>query len=193
MKQNNSQLFYRLTPILIIIFALIITASAFWEWRVAPLAGIKGYEALKNDNYSEAIRKFSQAQQYCETDISARYYLGVAYHNYAWDDEALKNYDTTWNLASNYGANAMHNAGRIWLKKGNTKKAIQCFNRALSINQAMPEVWFELGTVYLIMKNAKSAESCISKAVKYDPKNKQYRQLLLSLALQRQQKINYDK
>ena len=85
------------------------------------------------------------------------------------------------------------NDGKIWLKKGNTKKAIQCFNRALSINQAMPEVWFELGTVYLIMKNAKSAESCISKAVKYDPKNKQYRQLLLSLALQRQQKINYDK
>ena len=188
MKKDREKLFYRLTPILVIIFALIIAASAIWEWRAAPKTNAEGIEAMKNENYSEAIRKFSQSQQFCETDIMARFNLGQAYHNYGWEDEALQEYDTTWNLARDYGIKSMHNAGRIWFKKGNNQKAIQCFDRALRLNTALPEVWFDLGQIHLTMNNAKSAEYCISEAVKYNPQNKQYQQLLLSLALQRQRK-----
>jgi len=186
MKKNTNKLFYRLTPIITIIFALIIAGAAYWEWCAAPKSNAKGLEAFNNENYSEAIRKFSQAQQYCETDIMARFFLGAAYHNYGWNDEALQEYETTWKLTREYGIKAMHNAGRIWFKKRNMRRAIQCFDRALRLNQAQPAIWFDLGQVHLAMKNKKSAEYCISEAIKYDPENKQYQQLLLSLALQRQ-------
>jgi Flp pilus assembly protein TadD len=185
MKENKNKLFYRLTPILTIIFALIIATAAYWEWRAAPKSNAQGLEAFNNENYSEAIRKFSQAQQQCETDIMARYYLGAAYHNYKWNDEALQEYDITWNLTREYGVRAMHGAGRIWFQKMKYRKAIQCFDRALRLNQTLPEVWFDLAQVHLAMKNMKSAEYCVSQAVKYDPKNKEYQQLLLKLALGR--------
>lgn len=187
MKKNSNQLFYRLTPVIVILFALITATSAWWEWREAPKSNAKGIEALKNENYLEAIRKFSQAQQYCETDIMARYYLGESYQRYGWDDEALDEYNVTWNLTRDFGVRAMHNAGNIWAKRGDYRRAIQCFDRALSFNQAIPSLWFDLGQVHLAMQNLKNAEYCISQAVKYDPENKQYQQLLLKLALQRQQ------
>lgn len=187
MKTKKKKLFYSLTPIITIIFALLISASAFWEWRATPDSNKKGMEAMKKENYSEAIRKFSQAQQYCETDIMARYNLGTAYQNYGWDDEALEEYNVTWNLTKEYGIRAMHNAGRIWFQKGNNPRAIQCFDRALTLDQAQPEIWFDLGQIHLATNNLKSAEYCFSEAVKYDPQNKTYQKLLLKLAMQRLQ------
>lgn len=184
-NKKKSQLFYRLTPIITILFALAITASAFWEWRAAPKTNEQGFFALNKKNYSKAIRKFSQSIQYCETDISARYYLGEAYQGYGWDDEAMEEYNVTWNQAKGYGIKAMHKAGKIWFQKGDNIKAIQCYDRVLKLDPAVPEVWFDLGQVHLAMQNLKSAEYCISEAVKYDPKNKQYKDLLLKLALQR--------
>ena len=137
-NKKKSHLFYRLTPIMTILFALAITASAFWEWRAAPNSNEAGFKALNKQNYSEAIRKFSQSQQYCETDISARFYLGTAYQGYGWDDEALEEYDTAWNLSLDYGIRAMHHAGRICFQKGNNTKAIQCYDRALKLSPALP-------------------------------------------------------
>lgn len=184
-KKKRKKLFYKLTPICTIALALLISAAAFWEWRKAPETNAQGLAALQEKNYARAIHKFSQSQQYCETDISARYYLGEAYQGYGWDDEALAQYDVTWNLTREYGTRAMHKAGNLWFKKENYAKAIQCYDRALKLNSASPEVWYDLGQVHLKMQNFQSAEYCISEAVKYAPQNKEYKELLLKLALKR--------
>jgi tetratricopeptide (TPR) repeat protein len=188
MKRNSDKVFFIITPLITILFTVIVFGLTFWEWKVSPNSNIDGVIAYNRENYSEAIRKFSQSQQYCETDIMARYYLGASYQKYKWNDEALDEYNVTWNLTKEYGVKAMHNAGKIWVQKKRPLKAIQFFDRALRLDSAKPEVWYDLSMVHISMKNFRSAEYCMSEAVKYHPKNVLYQQILLKLALKRQKK-----
>ena len=170
----NSNWRYYLLPAAIVALALFLVVSDFGGCfsRASPVP--EGQAAMANQNYVKAIRQFSEALRLCETDIAARYLLGAAYHNYGWQDEALTQYDATWNLAVNNAVRAMHSAGRIWYRRGDMTKAIACFRRALALNPASPDIWFELGTACRQAGQAEAASSAFQEAVRWEPANPDY-------------------
>lgn len=136
---------------------------------------------MKANNYIKAIREFSKAQHYCETDINARFQLGMAYHNYGWNDEALKQYDSTWNLAVINGGLAKYNSAKIWMQKRNPAKAVECYSQALTLLNNDARIWFDLSIAWQQLNRYKLTVVALEKAIKLDPKNQYYLNSLITL------------
>lgn len=189
MDEKRSKWFYYLTPGLIILAVLILFITDWYECFTVNKTINNGVQAFNKGDFVTAIREFSKAQQNCESDIFSRYYLGAAYHNYGWYDEALEEYQTTWTLARENATKAMHSAGRIYYHRDNLKEAEKCFRQALSLVPSSPIIWYELGQVYLRNKNFSAALNCFREALQYDPANMQYRKVFQMVY----DKINQDK
>ena len=167
-----------LTPGALLLAAAFLIVSDLRGWFAAPEHVARGQAALKADDYVLAIHEFSKAEQRCETDITALYGLGAAYHNYGWHDEALQSYENVWALAGENGTRAMHSAGRIWAQRGELARAAVCFQRAVALTPASPDIWFELGTIQRRMDAPAAAVESFRQATVWAPDNAAYRQAL---------------
>lgn len=176
-KSSRRWLCY-LLPTCILLVALGLVASDLGGWFSAPAYIRDGQEAMASEDFAEAIRHFSAAQRRSETDIAARYLLGAAYHNYAWHDEALEEYNVTWNLAAENATRAMHSAGRIWYGRGEHERAALCFQRAVTLTPASPDIWFELGDLHREAGQIPEAIGALREAVRHDPQNAIYAEAL---------------
>lgn len=163
-------------PACILLAAAFLVISDVRGWFRPSTAFQDGEAAMQSGNYAKAIHNLSRAQRECERDIAARYALGAAYHNYGWHDEALEEYDATWDLAAHNATRAMHSAGRIHAQRGEFDQAIACFQRALALTPASPDVWFELGQTHLQRGERELAAQALQQALTYDPENPVYHQ-----------------
>ena len=167
-----------LGPGALFVAAAFLILSDLHGWFAAPEHVARGQAALKADDYVQAIHEFSKAEQRCETDIVALYGLGAAYQNYGWHDEALQSYERVWALAGLNGTRAMHSAGRIWVQRGELARAAMCFQRAVALTPASPDIWFELGTIQRRLNAPAAAVESFHQAVVWAPDNAVYRQAL---------------
>jgi len=164
-----------------ILIATVLLAVSDWRGWFSRNPARDGEKALAAGNIVWAVRDFSTAQRQCDTDIAARFGLGAAYQGCGWDDEALKQYDETWTLASLNGARAMHSAGRIWFHRGELDRATACLQRALSLLPASPDIWYELGIVHREAGRHAAALAAFQEALRLEPDNAEYSQAVESL------------
>ena len=160
-----------LLPIAILLLGLTVIVLDRTALLDPPAYTERGMEAFTQGNYVEAIHQFAQAEKHCETDILARRMLGMSYHNYRWNDEALQQYNDTWNLFAQNAALAMRNAGRIHRDRGEMEEAFNCFQKALAADPDFAGVWADLADLQAEVGNSKAAIEAIEKAVELDPQN----------------------
>ena len=65
-------------------------------------------------------------------------------------------YEQAWELSKRTSARAMRSLGRLKLGKGDLEGAAECFELSLEINPLFDEVWFNLGSIYLRLDDAKN-------------------------------------
>jgi len=160
------------TGICILIFASILMLTDIFGWFHPDDSLTKGIQFFEQNKYVKAADNFSQAVRLCEHNILAQFYLGATYHQYGWQDEALKQYEKTWELAQN-AVRAMHSSARIYLQRGQTEQAVIHFKKALAISPRSPDIWFELGMTFRKTGNQMLARSAFNEALKLDPNNAQ--------------------
>lgn len=187
MKYTRNTIFYYLTPIIVVLGLLCLLAANLLGVFDNTSHTERGYAAFTQGQYIKAIKDLSRAQQLCETDLFARYYLGAAYHEYGWHDEALRQYESVLNLTTDLGARTLHSAGRIHMYRGERSQAAGLFHQALAIQPASPDILYDLGLLSLQQKDFIVAEQWFAEAVKNAPDNELYRQQLLSVSLQNRQ------
>ena len=158
------------TGICIIIFAFIILCIDFFGWFHPKDSLLKGIQFFEDKNYVKAIENLSQAVRTNENDIMAKLYLGAAYHQYGWYDEALQQYQFTFELAQ-HAVRSLHSSARIYRLRNQNDQAIFYYRKALAINPGSPDIWFELGKILYETGNKIQAQDAFNKALELDPKN----------------------
>ena len=172
----KDRLFYRAAPLAVLAAGLLVAAADYWEWRDVPKDMERGMAAFGRQDFAAAIRDFSKAQQHGETDILARLMLGASFHEYGWQDEALREYDTVVGLARDNGARAAHSAARIWASRRDYPNALRCFDTALRFAPDAAPIWHESGQACMAMGDAAGALRRFEQAAKLAPNNSLYRQ-----------------
>ncbi len=157
-----------LIPAAILASALALVAADLSGYFSPKSETSAGMAALNAGNTIKAIRNFSNAIKYCETDIHAHSLLGSAYQNYGWNDEALKEYWNTWRLAELNASNAMLNAARILAQRKDYEGASEAYRRFLLFNPESAQIWLELGKIKMAMGRQDEAKAAFSMALKYD-------------------------
>lgn len=160
-----------LLPIVILLTAAAVVALDRLALLNPPANTEKGVMAFEKGDMVAAIHDFSQAQKFCETDILARRMLGMAYHNYRWNDEALRQYESVWGLAVQNAAIAMRNAGRIHQERGELEKAFECFHKALAVDPKFTGVLADLAELHAKAGHAEAAMQAIEAAISLEPEN----------------------
>ncbi len=131
----------------------------------------RGAAAFERGEWVESIRLFSQAQKHCETDILAHRMLGMSYHNYQWNDEALRQYESVWGLFAQEAALAMRNAGRLYRERGENDQALMCYQRALGTDPAFVGAWVDLADLHIARNEWQPALEAIGRAIELEPEN----------------------
>jgi len=156
--------------ICILIFAFTILFIDYFGWFTPKNSLKKGIQYFEDNNYVKAIEYLSQATRSNTNDITARFYLGAAYHQYGWHDDALKHYHITIELAQN-AVRSLHSSARIYRLQNHIEQATIYYRKALAINPTAADIWFELGTVLNETGNKLQAQNAFDKALQLDPKN----------------------
>jgi Flp pilus assembly protein TadD len=188
MKWSRETVYRWLVPGCVTLGLLVVAGAAGWEWRASSRALPEGMAAFQAGDNLKAIRHLTRAQQNCETDILARYYLGASYQNYGWDSEAEQQYLATCQLADEYGTRAWHSLGRIRYHKGDAPGAAAAFEHALALDSKAVVVWFELGQVQQVLGKLEDAERSLAEALRLDPENANCQKALLNVTLARRAK-----
>jgi Flp pilus assembly protein TadD len=134
-----------------------------------PAPTLDGIRAMQENRIIDAIRSFSDAKKYCETDIEASSRLGHAYHEYGWADEALFEYENTYGLAVRNVVPAMWSAARLLREKGDLENAEIRYRRALLLAPGNHAVWRELGTLLEEMGRRESALGAYREVLRLNP------------------------
>ena len=158
-------------PIVIVLLAVAVVVLDRLALLDPPAYTEKGAKAFEKGDMVDAIHDFAQAQKSCETDILARRMLGMAYHNYRWNDEALRQYESVWSLYAQNAAIAMRNAGRIQQERGELKKAFECYQKALAVDPAFAGGWADLAELHALAGHLDDALRAIDQAISLDPGN----------------------
>jgi len=154
------------TGICILVFALVLLLTDFYGWFYPKDSLARGKLFFDQGNYVKAVDSLSQAVRSCDNNIVAQFYLGAAYHQYGWHDEALDQYQKTWALAQT-ATRAMHSAARIYHNRGQKDQAINHYQMALALSPSSPDIWHELGTVFKEIGNEAAAQGAFIKAQAY--------------------------
>jgi len=62
-----------------------------------------------------------------------------------------------------------YEAGLAYIKEGKQEDALRVLEKAVELDSALSEAWFNLGTVYSDKQNLKEAEKCFLKSLEYLP------------------------
>ncbi len=160
-----------LLPIVIVLIAAAVVVVDRLALLNPPACAERGMQAFNKGDMVGAIHDFAQAQKFCETDILARRMLGMAYHNYRWNDEALRQYESVWTLYAQNAALAMRNAGRIYQERGEAEKAFECYKKALAVDPNFVGVLADLAELHLKAGHTVAALRAIDEAIKLEPEN----------------------
>jgi tetratricopeptide (TPR) repeat protein len=123
---------------------------------------------LVRKQYREAQDLFYKLTQ--EQPKNAVYWneLGISFHNQIELAAALKCYQKSAKLDSNY-ADAQNNIGTIWYERKKYNKAIRAYKRALILRQDFAPFYVNLGYAHFGAKNYEDSISAFRNALRIDP------------------------
>jgi len=174
MKKNS------ITIVLMLIFSACITrvetandketGSEVIGVEVAKEWLLKGREALKGENYDEAVECFQKAIAIKPNDAKAYYNLGIAYSEKGLLDEAMAEFKKAISINPNF-AEAHNNLGTVYGKRGMIDEEISEYEKAIALNPNLAEPHNNLGFVYSEKGMLDEAISEYRKAIALDRNN----------------------
>jgi tetratricopeptide (TPR) repeat protein len=94
--------------------------------------------------------------------------LGISFHNQAELDLALRCYQKSTKLDSNY-ADAQNNVGTVYYERKKYAKAVRAYKKAISIRQDYAAFYLNLGYAYFNEKKYDDSIASFRKALEIDP------------------------
>ena len=149
---------------------------------------MRGRSYLENRQYDQAINDFAKALEICpDEDKTTKFSIiesrGNSYHALNKNDAALKDFSAAialnrWHKNIKYVYN---NRGWIWQSKKNYEKAIQDYSAALKKDPAFAPSYYGRASAYAKSGNLPRAIEDAKEALRLDPENKKYDDLLFEL------------
>ncbi|RHZ68910.1 hypothetical protein Glove_292g34 [Diversispora epigaea] len=100
-----------------------------------------------------------------------------------------KHWEYAWKISNNHYARAMRSLGFYWYKKEKYHKSIECFEKALSINQIFENSWFIQGCAAMHVEEWEIASHAFLRTISISPENSEAWNNLGSVFLKRNLKI----
>ncbi|MDD5645279.1 MAG: tetratricopeptide repeat protein [bacterium] len=125
-----------------------------------------GISFMKKNNYQEAEKYFLKAEKINPALKEALFNLGLLYFNNSELDKAREQYRLALKEYPDDVA-ALSMMGMIETKAGNTAKAVECYEKALSIDGTIPVVHLSLANINFDSKNWMSAKNHYNSFIKY--------------------------
>lgn len=161
-----------------------------------------GFIKTSKGEYSEAIKSFQRATELDRLFGKAYEAMGRAYQALGRAEEAKKHLQTAADLYMNKekvedaedilneilqigseSLNVFNSLGVLYRKKGDFETSLKQYRRALRVNPQEPFIHYNIGRVYLDMKNSKKAKEYFENAVKLDPDFEQAKQVINAIEL----------
>ena len=149
---------------------------------------MRGRSYLENRKYNEAINDFTKALEICpDTDKATKFSIiesrGNSYHALNKSEAALKDFSDAIAL------NPLHrnvkyvynNRGWIWQNKKDYEKAVKDYAAALKIDPAFAPSYYGRALAYSKSGNLPRAIEDAKEALRLEPENKKYDDLLFEL------------
>jgi len=137
----------------------------------APTLIKEAVQLNKNEKYTEAIEKYTQALKLDPENIYANY--GIAFSLLAADrgKEGIPYLQKVINSNSSITIWAYDLLGSIYDKEHDSPKAIEAFKEGLKLDPKYQSIYYNLGLVYFRDRNYAEAEKCAIESIKLDPKH----------------------
>jgi tetratricopeptide (TPR) repeat protein len=163
--------------VIIFCFLLVLTsAHTFSQQQVPPTQKEtdshlgKGYDALKQERYEDAVREFRAALELDPTLVEkARFPLGVAYFEMRQFDESRRQLEEVRRAVGNH-PNVTYYLGRLDLETGDFNGAIRNL-AAAAVKPPLPDTAYFLGFAYLQKGELSSAAKWLEVAEKTTPRD----------------------
>ena len=120
----------------------------------------KEYKEAEDIFYHLAVTNPKNAQYWTE--------LGIAHHNQAQLDQAIKCYQKAAKVDPHY-ADAHNNIGTVLYERKKFPKAIRAYKRAISIRDNFAPFYLNLGYAYFNQKDFENSIASFRKALELDP------------------------
>jgi tetratricopeptide (TPR) repeat protein len=127
-----------------------------------------GIVYLKKKNYEEAIKMFTKAISYNDTDPVFYNNLGTAYFNTQQFDIGFKQFQKAIELNPRY-VDALMNIGSYYGTMRKSDEAIRYFNEAIKYDPANARAHYFLGLAYQDKGDLRQAKENLNKAYELDP------------------------
>jgi tetratricopeptide (TPR) repeat protein len=149
---------------------------------------MRGRSYMENRQYDQAINDFTKALEICpDTDKATKFSIiesrGNSYHALNKNDAALNDFSDAialnrWHKNIKYVYN---NRGWIWQSKKDYEKAIKDYSAALKKDPAFAPSYYGRASAYSKSGNLPRAIEDAKEALRLDPENKKYDDLLFEL------------
>jgi tetratricopeptide (TPR) repeat protein len=161
-----------------------------------------GYIKTTQEMYEEALKAFRKATQIDRLFAKAYEAMGRVYKEMGRTDEAEKclqkaadiymDKDKTDNAEeilneileiSEGSINVYNSLGVLSRKRGDFEKALKHYNQALKVHPKEPYIYYNIGRLYVEMKDIKNAKAYFKKALEYDQGFQEARDILNAIEL----------
>jgi tetratricopeptide (TPR) repeat protein len=165
--------------VLLLTGALLIAHGAAWQTANIGVAGAshnpdthlgKGYDALRQDRYDEAVKEFRAALNLDSTlTLRARFPLAVALFEMKKFDEARQELETVRREVGDH-PNVLYYLGRVDLEERNFQSAITNLSEAAA-KPPFPDTVYFLGYAYFKQGDLAAAEKWLKEAAQANPRD----------------------
>ncbi len=137
----------------------------------------RGESYRRSLNLSDALKCFDKAINLDKENFQALNYKAVVLQGFSPDrtQDAVSCYNTLLAVCDNLlrldrsNCEALNYRGLALFGLNHVKEALECFNRALSINSQYPEAWYHKGNALSALGEPDEALECYDMALGIDP------------------------
>ncbi len=147
------------------------------EYENKVLSGVAYYCAgeikLKMEKYNEAVEAFNKAYERKYKTVDSLNGLAVSLFRLNLYREAIDAYTLIQDEVG-YHQSIYDQIGKCYINLGEYEKAIEQFDKSISLNADNAVPYFNKGIAYYLLGNADMAKTCMQKAIELDPQNETY-------------------